>query len=252
MRIQIFAAAVLLATVPASAQSPVDVTGPRTLTPLMVACTDLPVVAKPEPRLLIKGRHGIDPAGLLATGHVVVIGRTPDDGLAEGQRYAVRRLQTDLRSAPRDGAGFGAVRTSGFVTITALDAVNALASVDKACAEILPGDYLDSYTAPVLPVAASAMAPPDFSDRGRVLEGTDRRAVFATGEMLSVDRGTVHGVAAGQRFAIYRDRRDGLPLIYLADAVAMESGELTSKLVVVTAVDVVTVDDVAVPRRQPN
>ena len=46
----------------------------------------------------------------------------------------------------------------------------------------------------------------------------------------------------------YRDRRDGMPLFYLGDAVVMELGEQTSKLVVVYAVDAVTTEDIAVPR----
>ena len=69
MRIGMVATAVLLAAVPASAQAPptdfrtqppTQVVGARTLTPWMVACTDTPVLIKPEPRLTIKGVHSID------------------------------------------------------------------------------------------------------------------------------------------------------------------------------------------------
>jgi hypothetical protein len=41
-----------------------------------------------------------------------------------------------------------------------------------------------------------------------------------------------------------------MPLFYLGDAVVMELGERTSKLTVVYAVDGVTTQDIAVPRRR--
>ena len=75
MRIGIVATAVLLAAVPASAQAPPDVIGPRTLQPWMVACTDMPVAAKPEPRLTVKGIHNRDPRWLASRGSEVMIGR---------------------------------------------------------------------------------------------------------------------------------------------------------------------------------
>ena len=52
----------------------------------MVACTDVPVTAKPEPRLYIKGVHNIDVRWMASGGQEVMIGRLPDDGLAPGQR----------------------------------------------------------------------------------------------------------------------------------------------------------------------
>jgi hypothetical protein len=251
MRTGFAGAAVLLAALPAWAQSPIAVTGPRTLTPAMVACTDLPVAAVPEPRLVVAGAHGTDTRYLLADGAQLVIHRTLNDGLAPGQRYAVRRLQGAPGAFPRASEGFGAVRTAGFVTVTAVDDLNALATIDYACAEILLGDYLEMYNEPALPTEAAALVAPDFSDRARILPGTDGRIMSGDGDTLSIDRGTVHGVAAGARFAIYRDPRNGLPLVHLGEALVLEPGELTSKAVVLEAADVVSTDDVAVPRRRP-
>lgn len=251
MRIPLVAAAALLAAAPVWAQSSTEVTGPRTLTRAMVACTDVPVTAIPTARLVVSGPHGIDRRGLFALGDRVVIARMADDGLMVGQRFAVRRLQGDPKAFPREGEGFGAVRTAGFLTITAMDEVNALATIDQACGEIMVGDYLDVYTEPLLPATAAALAPPDFSDRARVLKGIDGRAIAGDGDVMSIDRGTVHGIMAGARFAIYRDPKNGLPLVHLAEAVVLEAGELTSKAVLVKVVDVVSTDDIAVPRRAP-
>ncbi len=72
---------------------------------------------------------------------------------------------------------------------------------------------------------------------------------FGDGDTLSIDRGTVHGVKLGARFMIFRDIQYGLPLVWVGDAVVMEQGELTSKVVLVLVKDVVQRGDVVVPRR---
>lgn len=252
MRIGIIAAAALLTAIPASAQAPRDVHGPRTLLPWMVACADTPVTSKPEPRIVVKGTRSPDGLYQASRGSEVAIGRSPDDGLAEGQRWAVRRLAGDPKTFPREGEGYGAITTVGWITITAIDQYNALANVDFACLPMLPGDYLEAYTEPTLPDSASAMIKPDFDDRAAILQGTDSKVMFGDGDLLSIERGANQGVTVGARYAIYRDPRtgtEGMPLFYLADAVVMEVGPQTSKLIIVKSVDHVTTADVAVPRR---
>ena len=251
MRIGIVVAATLLVAGPVSAQNqvPKDVHGPRTLMPWMVACADTPVTEKPNPRIVLKGTRTAENRAMASRGSEVNINRTPNDGLAVGQRYAIRRLQGNPMGFAREGDHYGAVATVGFITITAIDQYNALANVDFACNPIMPGDYLDTYSEPPLPTTAGPTVYPDFDDRANVLQGTDGRVIFGDGDTLSINRGTAHGATVGARFAFYRDRRDGMPLFYLGDAVVMELGEQTSKLVVVYAVDAVTTQDIAVPRR---
>lgn len=253
MRIGIMATAVLLTAIPASAQAPRDVHGPRTLLPWMVACADTPVTQKPEPRITIKGVRSSGGLAMASRGSEVDLPRAANDGLDVGQRYAVRRVAGDAKMFPREGEGYGAISTVGWVTITAIDQYNALANVDFACMPLEPGDYLEVYEAPALPSSAAAMLKPDFSERVTILQGTDSKVMFGDGDIMSIERGAAHGVAVGARYAIYRDPRtgvEGMPLFYLADAVVTEVGPVTSKLIVVTAVDAVTTADVAVPRRR--
>lgn len=252
MRIGIIATAALLTAIPALAQAPKDVHGPRTLMPWMVACADTPVTAKPDPRIRIKGVRAAQELAMAAPGGEVDLPRFDGDGLDVGQRYAVRRLTGDPKMFPREGEGYGAVATVGWITVTAIDQYNALANVDFACMPLMPGDYLEVYEAPALPTTASAMIKPDFSERVTILQGTDSKVMFGDGDIMSIERGSAHGVVIGARYAIYRDPRtgtEGMPLFYLADAVVTEVGPVTSKLVVVKAVDAVTTADVAVPRR---
>jgi hypothetical protein len=250
MRIRVIAgAAVWLAAAPVLAQS-IDVTGPRTLTPPMVMCTDLPVTAKPVPRLVIKGPHTTDGRTSMSGGQLI-INRTPDDGLAIGQRYVSHRLNGDTKRFPRQGEGYGDIRVTGWITIIAIDEFNALAEINFACTAIESGDFLEPYVELALPTSASEPIKPDFSDRANVLFGTDNRVMFGNGDVTSIDRGTVNGVVAGSRYAIYRDFHNGLPLVHMGEAVVMSVGEQTSKIVVTITRDAIAPGDVAVPRRQP-
>jgi len=253
MRIRLIgAAAIWLAAIPAWAQSPKEVRGPWTLTPTMVMCTDVPVATRPVPGLTVKGIHHYDPK-LLATDGSVVIGRRADDRLAVGQRFIVARVKNAPGGFPRPGEGFGDLRIAGTVTIKALDDINAMAEIDTACDSIEPGDFLEPYTETLLPASAAAGdVAPDFSDRGNVLFGSDNRALLGTGDVLSIDRGTVQGTVPGARYAVYRDRRDGMPLFYLGEVVVLSVGEQTSKVVITRTVDGVEPGDVVVPRRAPS
>jgi hypothetical protein len=248
MRIRLIgAAAMCLAAAPVFAQS-VDVTGPRTLNTAMVMCTDLPAATKPMPRLFVKGPHLTDARGAVTSG-AIVINRAPDDGLAVGQRYVSQRIHGDPKAFPRPGEGYGDLRVTGWVTVTAIDEHNAIAMIDHACDSIETGDFLEPFVEPELPKEAAPMIAPDFSDRANVLFGIDNRVAFGDGDMLSIDRGTLHGVSSGARYAFYRDARNGLPLVYLGEAVVLVTSELT--VMVTSVIDSIQAGDIAVPRRTP-
>jgi len=248
----VFAAALSLSAVPAFAQSPRDVTGPWTLTPNMVLCTDLPAVARPARRIVVKGAHHLDHFRSISPGGEMVIARSADDGLEPGKRYLTGRINGDERKFPRSGEGFGDVRLTGIVTIKAVDEVNAIGHVDFACDSIEIGDFLEPYATITLPTSAAAdTVAPDFTDRASLLFGAEGRVMVGQGDVVSIDRGTLHGVVAGERYAVYRDTRNGLPLIYIGELVVLSTGELTSKVMVTRASGGIEMGDLAVPRRQP-
>jgi hypothetical protein len=251
MRIRILCAAALwLSVAPVFAQSAKDVTGPRKLAPWMVMCTDLPAATKPTPRMFIAGPVATDGHTSAAAG-MVVIKRTPDDGLAIGNRYIAQRVHGDLKAFPRPGEGYGDLRITGVVGIRALDDLNAIAEIEFACDSVESGDFLEPYVEPVIPTDASAMIAPDFTDRANLLFGQDNRVTFGDGDILSINRGTVNGVVAGARYAIYRDSHDGMPLVHIGEAVVMAVNDTTSKVVVTKAFDAIAGSDIAVPRRLP-
>ena len=254
MRIRDFyaTATIVLLAVPALAQTPgKDVTGPWTLNPDIVTCTDLPILTKPVPHMTIRGKQDTEDRYAMATGDTVVIARTPDDGLAIGQRYVASRLNNPEKYFPRQGEGYGGLRVTGFITVTAINQWNALANVDFACDMLQPGDYLAPFVETSLPSAAAPMLYPDFSDRGTVLFGADNRTLFGDGDILSIDRCTAQGVTVGARYAIYRDKYkgDGTPLIHMGEAVVLTSTETTSKVMVTKATAGIMSGDTVVPRR---
>lgn len=249
MRVVCAGIAGLFLAAPALAQEDPRLLGPKTLLPAHVLCTDLPVSARPQPTLLVAGGHTTDGRESLGRGDQVVVSGGTADGLAAGQRLVARRLQGAAEAFPRPGEGFGAVRTSAVLTLTAVGDTSSLARIDFACDAVDVGDYLEPYAEPALPSSAGPSGEPRFDDRASVLFGVDRRQIFGDGDVVSVDRGTTHGLAAGDRLAIYRDSQNGLPLVPLGEALVVEPSEQTSKVVLVKVRDAVRAGDVAVMRR---
>jgi hypothetical protein len=249
MRVSVvFTAVSMMAAAPVWAQSNA-VLSPRTTLAAHVMCVDMLVPAMPAPVSLIKGAQHPDTRLAFSRGDLLVVGRAPEDGLAVGKRYFVRRLPSGQQAyLPKDG-GFVPIRTPGWVTITALDDVNAMARVDHACDDIESDDYLEPFSELVLPAANASQPPPDFSERVPILPGFEGRDLMGDGDTFSIARGTDHGVTAGARYAIYRDRKDGKPLVHIGEAIVTEPLAVSAKVLLMKTVDAVSTADVAVPRR---
>ncbi|MGE0865723.1 MAG: hypothetical protein AB7P34_17635 [Vicinamibacterales bacterium] len=246
----VFTAISVMAAAPVCAQSTPTLAG-RTTLPAHVMCVDMLVSALPTPVLLIKGAHHSQQRLVMNRGDLAVIGRTPDDGLAIGQRYLIRRLPVSAQLGDHREGGYLSIRTPGWVTITALDDLNAMARVDHACDAIEAGDFLEPYAEVTLPAADAAVPAPDFSERVALLPGAEGRQMLGDGDTFSIARGTEHGVAVGARYAIYRDRKDGKPLVHIGEAIVTDPSPTAAKVMLMTTTDAVDVSrDVAVPRRQ--
>jgi len=230
--------------------------GPRTLLPMHVLCTDMPITAPPGMTLTIEGAQHPDGRQVLGIGDVAVVRAGTGDGIKVGDRFMARRLlrpheTLNFRRGPYDAirTEYDSVHTAGVLAVFAVDERFALARIESACDSVLVGDYLEPAALPALPAPALAGGKPDFDDRALVLFGVDQRKSFGDGDILTINRGSSQGVTAGARFAIYRDPAQGLrlPLVAVADAVVVEVTESISKAVVVRVVDGVRSGDVAVP-----
>jgi hypothetical protein len=249
MRVRfVFAAIAVMASAPAWAQSK-PALGPRTTMPADVMCADMLVPALPVPTLRIAGSHHPEMRLALNRGDLAVLPRYAEDGVAVGQRYLVRRMPSGERARlPKEG-GFVPVRTLGWLTVTAVDDINAMAVIDHACDAIEPDDYLVAFSEVVLPTPDPTLLAPDFTERVQILPGLEGRQLFGGGDTLSIARGTDDGIGVGARYAIYRDRKDGKPLVHIGEAVVTDPSASTAKLILVQMLDAVTINDIAVPRR---
>jgi hypothetical protein len=191
----------------------------------------MPVAAIPSSTLRIASPHAGDSHEFSYRDDIVVLSGGAPQGLATGQRFFARRFHTPRNGEAVSGKDRGSVRTTGWLTVIAVDEYSALARIDYACDGVATGDYLESFVETVLPADAPAATRTDFSRLGKVLSGVDRRESFGAGDFLSIDRGSSGGVSTGMRVAFYRDRMNGTPLVELATGVVVEVSADTAKVV---------------------
>lgn len=232
--------------------------GPRTLTPWQVQCADIPLAGPPTVPLTVDASERGDGRLVASAGELVVINAGTDKGLALGQNFVARRVDrarvdyTGVRAARpgvrfgRDGY-YGGLRSTALLTIERIDARFSLARIVKACDQVEVGDILEPAEVPALPTPA-AMGAENFDDRGAVLFGRDLRTEFGDGDVLSINRGSSHGVTPGTRFSLYHVLTNDLPMSERGEAVVLDVTETTSRAVLVRVRDVVQAGDVAVRR----
>ena len=229
--------------------------GPVTVYPQYIRCAEVPGKAPEAPTYWIVGGHNTDGHISYVKGDELVLNGGTNINLAPGQRYVVRRPEGHFGETSATGdqkkndLSYYAIRSLGWVTVTAVNENMALATVDFACEPIQAGNYLEPLIEPAVPASAGPRNYPNFDDRAVVLYGDDRRQSIADGEMAYINRGSADGVVPGARFAVYRDKHIvGLALIYVGDGVITEVMEKTSQMVIVNLKDAVYAGDTVVPR----
>jgi hypothetical protein len=227
--------------------------GAPSLSPLetAVACaapltTDNP--AADTPRII--GAQDTTARALYGPRDLLVVSAGTGSGLQLGQQFFVRRA--NRFGSPHDRRWQGA-RTLGWVRLVAVNDSTAIAAVDHGCDVISEGDYLEPFTAPVVPADVERDVPagdPDFTAIGRVLAGLEDRQSAGPGGFVIIDRGTDQGVTAGARFAIYRDIGSaGMPLAAVGEAVVLSTGKTLALTKITRSRDAVLSGDYVAPRR---
>lgn len=217
--------------------------GPRTLTPNIVSCTDLPTQVVPASALRVVAAQTGSEQMLYAAGATVVLNGGTPQGVMVGQRYFIRHLQLGLTGEPPSPATPAPIRTAGYLTVVAADERFALARIDFTCDAVEAGDYLEPFVDPVVPTVVAADGPAQFADLGRVLFGSDRRQTFGAGDLANIDRGTSKGIGIGTRVAFYRDRQNGTPLVELGVGIVLDVAAESAKVVLVRASEAVISGD---------
>jgi hypothetical protein len=182
-------------------------------------------------------------------GDLVTINAGTRNGISVGQEFYVRRPLVSRREPiARDTPA--TVRTTGWIRVYAVDDTMSLATVTHACDTIDVGDYLEPFVLPVVPTVDAERAPAQRENYGRVLVGQDRRRSFGKGDYFVVNRGSDHGVAAGTRFVLYRDKRVAKNFLFeVGEAVAVDVRPDSSTLQVLISLDAIQEGDYAAMRR---
>ncbi len=201
--------------------------------PHSLLCTDLVVHTAPAVSLRVIGVQDTQPRYAFAPGDSVVLSAGRAGGVEPGQRYLIRRASRGPSRQPISAAAPGAVRTAGWLTVTAVDDGTALARIDYACDGVHPNDYLEPYVLASLPATDAGTGAPQHDQMARILFGTDQTGVFGAGSLFAIDHGSQHGVEQGRRFVVYRDTGTGRPLVIVGEAVALAVGPDTSTVVLI-------------------
>ncbi len=204
----------IVTAVPALAQTP-PAADPQLVTPPVWAFNDIacapalgPVKRdkKNEPPIRVVGVQ--DPAirELLGPGDTLVINAGSNAGIQTGQRFFVRRLIPAV--AMFDETPRATIHTSGWVQIHGVDTMVSTATIVHACEAILFDDYLEPYVAPMIAARPLIGSTPQYDNMAHIVTGIEGIHTAAVGNVMTIDRGSNGGVVLGQRYIVFRDKRD--------------------------------------------
>jgi hypothetical protein len=130
----------------------------------------------------------------------------------------------------------------------------------------MPDDYLEPYTPPTIAARPVPGTTPHYENMGHIMTGSMGLTTFGPGQVLTIDRGSNHGVVAGQRFLVFRDKRDlrvettgksdiyeamegRLPLVEIGQVLVVAVRPQDSSVQVVLSKDAITAGDLIAPIR---
>jgi hypothetical protein len=223
------------------------------LTPLQAALLCGPVTDAQPPAdnaLRVRGAQDPRPRGLYGPRDLLVIDGGTGAGVQLGQEYFIRRgirFGMPYTAAPKGAS------TVAWIRIVAVNESTAIAVVQQICDAILRDDYLDPFVMPQAPAGVDRNAPAgelDFTMLSRVMSGTENRSNGAAGDLMMMDGGSDQGIAAGARFAVYRDVKvGGMPLASVGEAIVVTAGKTSSVVRLTQTRDAVQIGDYLVPRK---
>jgi hypothetical protein len=82
------------------------------------------------------------------------------------------------------------------------------ATIVHACDGMLLDDYLEPFVEPMVAAQPQTGNVPQYENMGHVMTGIEGLHTAGAGNYMTVDRGTNSGVVVGQRYIIFRDKRN--------------------------------------------
>jgi hypothetical protein len=213
-----------------------------------LACAPYMTKTNPAKAPRILGSQDTGVRDQLSVGDTLVVSGGASAGLNTGDRFYVRRLvRTFGQTEGPDDRHPLQVHTAGWIQILGVDSTLATAKVVQACDSIMLDDYLEPYVPPTVAERPLPGNSPTYDNMGHIRGGASGTEVIGIGQMASIDRGSTTGVVAGQRFLVFRDKRN-LPVPVEGKSVAFVEGTRQVPLVEIGEVMVVSVraDDATV------
>jgi hypothetical protein len=214
-----------------------------------IACAPTNLPAPPIGGLRVLGgySHG---RIMFGPGEPLIINAGTAQGIKPGQQYFVRRHVRDAFTPATANFIPISVHTAGWVTIVDAKDNLAVATVTHACDGVIEGDYLEPYVDPVVPQASAVGGAPDFEHPGQIVMADERRQTGYPGLLMLVNRGSDHGVRAGQAITIYRETYNGHgPIVDVGRATVVSVRPQTALVRIDSTRDAVYIGDLAAIHR---
>ena len=246
----LIAAGVVAAALPVLAQR-APAPGPTNLPAdvLSLACAPRLVHEAPPTPLRVSGSQDSFVHRSFAPGDLITINAGTDNGIDVGQEYYTRRA-LPIERRPIGRGNPATIRTTGWIRIYAVDPRMSLATITHACDSVEVSDYLEPFVLPGIPAISPSSLDAQRGNYGRILTGNDNRMSFARDDYFLVDRGSDHGVTAGARFVVYRDKQEpGNFLFDLGEAEAIDVRPESSTLRVTRSRDAFIAGDYVALRK---
>jgi hypothetical protein len=172
-----------------------------------IACAPLLTTQLP-PALRVLGSQDTVIKHMMGPGDTILVSGGAGVGLQPGQQFFVRRLVKTFGATGPDPLHPVSVHTAGWIQILGVDAAVATATVVHACEGMLLDDYLEPFTPPLIAARAPTGTLPQYTNMGHITTGDENTETVGAGQMIGIDRGANAGVVLGQRFLVFRDKRN--------------------------------------------
>ena len=213
-----------------------------------IACAPMSPSLPPNQGLRISGgyTHG---RMMFGVGEPVIVNAGANQGVQKGQIYYVRRKVADNFTPVLVDFTPNSIHTAGWVTIVDAKGDLSVAVVTHACDGVLDGDYLEPFSAPVVPPPALG-GEPDYEHPARLVMADERRQTGSEGTLMLINRGSDHGARAGQSMTIYRETITGGPVLNVGRATILAVYPQTSLVRIDASREAVYIGDLAAIHRQ--
>jgi hypothetical protein len=214
-----------------------------------LACAPFLTYAPPKSELRVTGSQDTYVKQMMGPGETLVISGGLAKGIQVGQEYFVRRVTKTFGARGPDPNHPLAVHTAGRVKIISTEPNLSLATITHSCEGVLLNDFLDPFVPPLLaetPIDGAAQ----FEHLGHIMLGDEGRRIVGNGEFITIDRGSDHGLVAGQRLSVFRDKRSSAgPLVEIGTVVTVSVRPDNATVQVLDLRDAIMRDDLVAVRR---